>query len=107
METLVKAYAFHNNFLKPDNKTKIIPSVLHLGNPRAMNIPSLANSRMKRTDRSSKVLNQFQEMLQIPDNERNAEENKMKADNQAKSKHLSKHRTLLEDSDFDSAKCCP
>ena len=76
METLVKAYAFHNNFLKPDNKTKIMPAVLHLGDPRAMNIPSLANSLMKRTDRSSEVLNQFQEMLKIADNEIKAEENK-------------------------------
>ena len=107
METLVEAYAFHNNILKPDNKTKIIPAVLHLGNQRAMNIPSLANLLIERTDRSSEVLNQFQEMLQIADNERKAEENKIKTDNQAKSKHLFKHRTLLEYSDFDSAKCCP
>lgn len=84
METLVKAFAYHNNFLKPDNKTKIIPAILHLGNPRALNIPSLANSLLSSTHTSSQVLNQFQEMLQIADNERKAEENRMRADNKAK-----------------------
>ena len=57
MEKLVKAYSFHNNFLKPDNETKIIPAVLHLGNPRAMNIPSLARALFTHTDKSSEVLN--------------------------------------------------
>ena len=42
METLVKASSFHNNFLKPDNKTKITPAVLNLRNPKKINIPSLA-----------------------------------------------------------------
>ena len=101
METLVKAFAYHNNFLKPDNKTKIIPAILHLGNPRALNIPSLANSLLSSTHTSSQVLNQFQEMLQIADNERKAEENRMRADNKAKKKHLDKHRTIMDDEDFD------
>ena len=73
METLVKAYTFHNNFLKPYNKTKIIPTVLLLRNPRAMNIPGLAKSLLTRRDRSSDVLKKFQEMLQIADNKRKTE----------------------------------
>ena len=101
METLVKAFTFHNNFLKPYNKTKTMPAILHLGNPRVMNIPSLARSLFTCTDRSSEVLNQFQKMLQIADNVKKTEENRIKTDNQVKSKHLTKHRTILEDSDYD------